>query len=136
MKKLSNIIVNFYAIAFIVAAVAALLLHSKAYGGMIMFIGIGVSLWLRKVFGVYAVMFISFVVAGVGLIFFGLGINDIFHRVYKFDGIWMGLIPITLSFMTIYFFTHQETANIFGLPKITIWRRLIKKTLFSQGNFC
>lgn len=128
-KTFAKVIVNFYGIAFIVAGLAAIFLYFKIAAGAFIFILAGVVLLRRKAFGVYSVLFVAFVVAGVGLMIAGLALNDILHRNYKFDMLLIGLVPIILSFLTFYFFTRHEVAEEFGLSKITILEKVDKKEL-------
>ena len=127
--------VNFYGIAFIAFAITAILLHSKAFVGVLMLIVVGVYLLRKKVFGVYAVLFMAFIVAGMGLLFVGLAINDMFHRIYQFDMLLIGLVLTVLPCLTFYFFTRREVADIFGVPKITILEKIDKKELVAAGKF-
>ena len=134
-KALAKIIINCYGIAFIAAGVAAFFLHSKIVVGALIFIVIGAALLRRKVFGVYGVLFLAFVLAGVGLMLAGIALNDILHRIYKFNMLLIGLVPTVLSFLTFYFFTRHEVAENFGLPKITILEKIDKKALVDAGRF-
>lgn len=133
-KALAKIIINFYGIAFIVSGLAAIFLYFKIVAGAFIFILVGVALLRRKVFGVYSVLFVAFVVAGVGLMIAGFALNDILHRNYKFDMLLIGLVPIIFSFLTLYFFTRHSVAEEFGLSKITILEKVDKKELIAAAR--
>lgn len=134
VKSIAKIIINFYGIAFIVSGLAAIFLYFKIVAGAFIFIFAGAALLRRKVFGVYSVLFVAFVVAGVGLMIAGFALNDILHRNYKFDMLLIGLVPIIFSFLTFYFFTRREVAEVFGLSKITILEKVNKKELIAAGR--
>jgi hypothetical protein len=114
---------------------AVLFLHSKAIVGVLMLVWAGVSLLRRKAFGVYTVLLMAFVLAGIGLLFVGLTLYDMSHRIYKFEMLFAGLIFLIPSFLSFFLFTRREVAESFGLSKITICEKIDKKQLLAAGKF-
>jgi hypothetical protein len=136
MKKTSaNIIINLYGIVFAGLGIAAFCLRPRIFVAALMLIWAGVSLLRRKAFGVYAVLFMSFVMAGIGLLFVGLVFYDMAHRIYKFEMLLTGLIFAIPSFLSFFFFTRPQVAESFGLSKITILEKVDKKQLIAAGQF-
>ena len=131
-KTLVKAMINFYGIAFIAAGAAAIFLYFKIVAGAFVLIFAGVALLRRKAYGVYVVFFMAFVLAGIGLMFAGLGIHDILERHYKFDLLLMGLAPIIISLLTFYFFTRREVAKEFGLAKIAVLEKPDKKEIIKS----
>ena len=133
-KTLVKSVINIYAIVFIVSGLAAIFIYFKIVSGAFIFIAIGAALLFRKRFGVYSVLFLAFVVAGVALIITGLAARDILHRIYKFDMLFIGLVPLIFSFLTFWFFTHPQVAEEFGLAKIEILEKFNKGELIVAGK--
>ena len=134
-KTLPGIIISFYGIVFIGFGVAVFCLRPAAFVAALMLIWAGVSLLRRKAFGVYAVLFMSFVMAGIGLLFVGLVFYDIMHRIYKFEMLLTGLILAIPSFLSFFFFTRPQVAESFGLSRITILEKVDKKQFIAAGQF-
>jgi hypothetical protein len=136
MKKTAvKIIVNLYSIIFIGAGIAALCFRPRTFVAAFMLIWAGVSLLRRKAFGVYVVFFMALVLACIGLLFVGLTLYDMAHRLYKFEMLFVGLgfiIPSILSFL---FFTRREVAESFSLSKVSILEKVDKKQLVGACQF-
>jgi hypothetical protein len=67
----------------------------------------------------------------MGLLIAGLALNDILHKLYKFDLLFIGLVPVILSLLTAYFFTRRAVAEEFGLSKIAIVEKVDRKELIA-----
>jgi hypothetical protein len=136
MKEMrAKVIINFYGIVFIAAAVASVVLfHSKIIVGALILLIAGTALLRRKPFGVYCIFFLAFVVAGIGLLIAGLALSDILHQNYKFDMLLIGFVPVVISALTFYLFTRRELAEEFGLAKIEILEKFNKQELIVAGK--
>lgn len=134
-KTLAKVIINLVGVAFIAAGVAAVFLNPKIIAGALILISAGVSLLCRKAFFiVYIILFVAFVAAGVGLIIAGLAVRDMLHGLHKLDMLLIGLAPVILSSLIIYFFTRHEVAEEFGFAKISILEKVDKKELIATAR--
>jgi hypothetical protein len=133
-KAVAKAVINFYGVVFITAGLAAIFLYFKIVIGALIFIFAGVALLRRKVFGVYCIFFLAFVVAGIGLLIAGLALSDILRQNYKFDMLLIGIVPTVLSVLIFYLFTRREIAEEFGLEKISIMEKVNKKELIAAGR--
>lgn len=134
-NKVTATIINLCGLIFILAGTTVLLLRPRTIVAAVVFVYIGTAFLRRKPFGVYGVLFLTFILAGVGLMMTGLSVFYILNRSYEFYMLLIGLAPVILSIFVFYFFTRPEVAREFGLPKIEILEKINKKALIAAGKF-
>lgn len=133
-KTLAKATINLYAIVFIASGLAAIFVYWKIVAGAFVFIWAGIALLRRRMFGVYAVFLVALVLASLGLFFVWLAIQDIMHRLYRFDILLMGLAPIVFALLTLYLFTRRQVAEEFGVERIAILEKVDKKEIIAAGS--
>lgn len=133
-KIFAKIIINFYSIVFILSGLVVIFIYAKAVAGAFILVFSGVQLLRRKIFGLYTVLFLAFVMLAVGVLIASIAVPDILKKNYHFEMLAIALAPMAISLLTFFFFTRRAMAEEFGLPEIRILAKIDKKELIATGR--
>jgi hypothetical protein len=123
-KTLAKAVIVLYGAGFIIAGIAAVIHGASAIVGAIILVIAGISLLQRKIWGVHVVLYLSLVVAAVGVMLLWMATSGGVSG--RGTMMLAGLVPLVAAVLTIVIFTRRSVAEEFGLPEIRLLDKVDK----------